>query len=621
MNIRIIIIITLSFSLTVHAHSQLTVESNTGAGRVTDLPIQARLFELNRAYRENSPRFGEIIALHKIHQRPDGKIQVRVTHTVGNHPVSAQILDRHQAEIFLVTAWETSIYIHPSKLIDLASDLPAGYKIVQEVPAWEMNQGPDPAVHNSTGYVTSGPGGSGKKVAIIDVGFNGLIAASAAGRGPADYDSTDYSGSGVLNGSSHGVAVTETVFDHAPNAEYHLYKVINASQCASAVNDAHTIGVDVINMSLGYSGLSWTDDDNSLCQACNDAANDGILVFVSAGNSKKMHWQGMFSDNDGDNWHGWSGNNELNSITLPDSTTLSVTLMWDVEDFTDYDGFIYTNNGSTILDSDPETGTTFEFLSWQNTTGLSVPVQVAVRKISGPAAEFEIMCRTDGVGSNVVNDQLTYRTAPSSITWPASCGADNVFGVSGVIWSDFDEPNGTTGIDEVYSSEGPTNDGDRGVDLTGATRTGVGAGGGQFFGTSCASPNAAGAATALWSAQTLLSANAMRYLLQRKADIFNDWGTVGPDNIYGFGGVYLYEYVDNTKYVDKTVNNPVGSVSQIFQYVNHAVNAIPLVPEEGLIIFLEGGNYPSPYTPNNYLIENREFYFRSVDGQVLLGGN
>jgi hypothetical protein len=621
MNMRINIIMSILLSLTFPALSQLTAETETGRGQLTELPIQGRLFELSEAATSNPAQYKHMLDLHKIHQRPDGKVQVRVLHNLNHHPVTAQILDRHQAEVFLTTAWETSIYIHPSKLVGLASDLPEGYKIVQEVPAWEMNQGPNADVHNSAGYVSSGPGGSGKKIAIIDVGFNGLIAAVDAGRAPADYDTTDYSGSGVLNGSSHGVAVTETVFDHAPNAEYYLYKVINASQCASAVNDAHTTGVDVINMSLGYSGLSWTDDDNSLCQACNDAANDGILVFVSAGNNKQMHWQGMFSDNDNDNWHGWSGNNELNSITLPDSTTLSVTLMWDVQDFTDYDGFIYTNNGTTILDSDPETGTTFEFLSWQNTTGLSVPVQVAVRKISGPAAEFEILCRTDGVGSSVVNDQLAFRTSASSITWPASCGADNVIGVPGVIWSDFDEPNGTAGIDEVYSSEGPTNDGDRGVDLTGATRTGIGAGGGQFFGTSCASPNAAGAATALWSAQPLLSADAMRYLLQRKAEVFNDWGAAGPDNIYGFGGVYLYDYFDNSKYVDKTVNNGAGSVSQIFQYVNHAVNAIPPVPEEGMIIFLEGGNYPSPFTPLNYLIENREIDFRTIDGQIMLGGN
>ena len=318
MNIRKYVLYIMMIFFAIPAMSQLTAESAADRQRLTDLPIQVRLFELSRAYVENPARYEEILTLNKIHKRPDGKIQVRVIHTENHHPVSSLILDRHQADIFLITAWETSIYIHPSKLVDLAADLPDGYKIVQEVPAWEMNEGPNADVHNSTGYVISGPAGSGKKIAIIDVGFNGLTAAIAAGRAPAEYDSTDFSGSGVLNGSSHGVAVTETVFDHAPNAEYYLYKVVNASQCASAVNDAHTIGVDVINMSLGYSGLSWTDDDNSLCQACNDAANDDILVFASSGNSKKMHWQGLFSDNDADNWHGWSGNSELNTITLPD---------------------------------------------------------------------------------------------------------------------------------------------------------------------------------------------------------------------------------------------------------------------------------------------------------------
>jgi len=500
--------------------------------RPTELPIQIRLWELcNAANSGDLPKMDQIMANSRIYMRNDGKVNVRIIHPRDNRISPGGILSGNSIEIFREDPEQTSIYIDPKQLITLAEKLPEGYVLYQETPADPMNEGPSPQLHNSVTYSGNGaPGGAGIKIAIIDVGFNGLQNAIANGRAPANYDSTDYSTSGVLNGSTHGVAVLETVFDHAPNAEYFIYKVINSSQCVSAIYQAWIDDVDIINMSLGYSGLGWEDDDNNLCTAANLVADVGILLFVSSGNSKKMHWQGNFSDNDADNWHGWSGNNELNTITLQDSTTLSCSFTWDPDLNTNYNIYITDITGTQVLDSDEMSGTTFESVSFLNTTGVPVTVAIAVKKVSGPAVEFEILCRTDGVGSSVVNDQLNFRVASSSITWPAACSADNVIGVAGVDRPDFDNPSGTSGISTVYSSEGPTNDGRQGVDITGATRTTIG-GGGQFFGTSCSSPNAAGATAALWATQPNLDADNIRYLLFRKAQIYKDWGTPGLDYI------------------------------------------------------------------------------------------
>ncbi|MCF8367123.1 MAG: hypothetical protein K9H16_15135 [Bacteroidales bacterium] len=453
--------------------------------RPTDLPMQVRLYNLCLAAQSDADEADRLISRHDLIQRKDGKISVKVIHPGENRVAPpSSVFIKHNIEVYREDPEQTSIYIEPEKLIALAEDLPDGYVLYQETKVLALNEGPTPQVHNSASYSTGdAPGGAGIRIGIIDVGFNGIENAIANGRAPAEYDSTDYSSSGVLNGSSHGVAVIETVFDHAPNAEYYIYKVVNSTQCVSAIYQAWYDDVDIINMSLGYSGQGWYDDDNTLCTATNFVADQGILVFISSGNSKKMHWQGNYSDNDGDTWHGWSGNDELNVITLQDTTTLRVACVWDPSQNTDYNVYIYNAQGTQILDSDEMSGTTFENVSFQNIAGFAVTVAIAVRKVSGPSVEFEIQGSTSGVGSSVVNDQINYRVAAGSILWPASCSADNVIGVAAVDRPDFNNPSGTSGISTIYSSEGPTNEGNQGVDITGATITTIG-GGGQFFGTS-----------------------------------------------------------------------------------------------------------------------------------------
>jgi hypothetical protein len=156
------------------------------------------------------------------------------------------------------------------------------------------------------------------------------------------------------------------------------------------------------------------------------------------------------------------------------------------------------------------------------------------------------------------------------------------------------------------------------VDITGATVTTIGSGG-SFFGTSCSSPNAAGAAAALWSSQIALNADNVRYLLFKMAGIYKDWGTPGPDNIYGYGGLYLHDYIINTKYVDRDVSNSFGLWSRVFQNVDDAFNAIPNPPAEGAVIIFSN-DYPSPYMPLDYLM-NKNVLLKTLGGESTLGKN
>jgi len=620
-NMKTRLIFLISFFLAIGLMAQEVQIDEIELRRPTELPMQIPLWQLSLAAIDgNTALMDSIMKAQGFVPRRDGKIQIQILHPRYDLTPPRQVLIEQNIEVFYEGDYATSIFILPQDLIFLAEALPEDYVLFQEQTADTTEEGNASTVHNSITYSGfNSPGGAGIKIAIIDTGFNGLLNAVANGWAPAEYDSIDYTGNGVLGPGGHGLLVLRTAFKHAPNSEYFLYKVSTVSQVISAIEKAVLIDdVDIINMSLGYRGLSWTDDDNDLCGVVNAAASLGKLIFVSSGNRKQQHWQGVFTDNNNNTWHEWAGGNELNRITLQDTTTLSINLSWDPSQETDYDLVILNQAGNQILASNIMNGTTFEAITFQNNSGGPVTIAVAVRRVSGPAVEFEVSFRTDGVGSSVTNDQFTFQVAASSISWPAICSHDNVLAVAGVNGSNFSSPPGSVGISAVYSSEGPTNEGRRGVDITGATATAP-AGGGNFIGTSASAPNAAGATAAFWSSQPSLNAQNIRYLIEKKAGIYKDWGAPGPDPIYGMGGLYLIDYLENTKYVDRLVTNPTGLTSRVFQRINHAFNNIPAPPESGAII-LFGNDYPSPFIPLNYLME-KNVLIQTIGGNSLIGNN
>lgn len=613
----LLILVFATFGLT----AQVAPIDTANLVRPTNLPLQLSLWELSLAAQVgNTAAVDSILELKQIPQRRDGKVELAIIHPDVAQGPPTSVLEDLNIEVLSVEPYETYIFVPLWQIIILAEALPDGYVLYQSSPADPANEGPNSDVHNSISYLSpDGPGGEGIKIAVIDVGFRGLQTAIDSLWAPASFDSISFSSTALIQGSGHGTLVLETIYDHAPDAEYVLYKVNSVAQCIQAINDAVDVqNVDIINISLGYRGLSWTDDDNNLCVATNNAADNGVLVFVSAGNRRQLHWKGMFQDNNSNGFHEWSGLNEANTITLQDSTLFSVNLTWDNAQAADYNLILFSVTNNQIVDIGWNFGSTFESASYFNTSGNPETIAVFVWRFSGAAVEIEIMCRADRVGANLPTDQLAFFVPESSITWPASCSGGNVIGVAAVNFDLFDSPPGTTGIHTSYSSQGPTNDGRRGVDLTGATATTVGSGG-TFIGTSCASPNAAGAAAALWSSQPNLDADNIRYLLFRKARLYKDWGSAGADPIYGHGGLFLYDYIENTKYVDKLVNNPNGLQSRVFQRIHHAFGALPAPPAGGAVIIF-GNDYPSPFVPTNYLM-NKNVIMKSIDGNSLLGNN
>ena len=134
-------------------------------------------------------------------------------------------------------------------------------------------------------------------------------------------------GGNIYSLNSHGTSVLsimasywpDSLIGAAPDATYHLFRSedplsetnLEEDNWVAAAELADSIGADIINSSLGYSLFDSTwmdyvytdmDGDITRCtQGADIAAEKGILVVNSAGNSGLSAWHHITSPSDGDN--------------------------------------------------------------------------------------------------------------------------------------------------------------------------------------------------------------------------------------------------------------------------------------------------------------------------------
>jgi len=177
----------------------------------------------------------------------------------------------------------------------------------------------------------AGFNGSGVKVAILDGGFSGADTYSAftgawqQGRvlGTLDYVDGD---TNVFHVGSHGMSVWSTICSDldgsfvgtAPAASFYLYKTENQISetiaeeynWVMAAERSDSLGVDVINTSLGYTTFdngigdhSYADMDGRttpISQAAVAAARTGMILCISAGNEGSSSWKYISAPADAD---------------------------------------------------------------------------------------------------------------------------------------------------------------------------------------------------------------------------------------------------------------------------------------------------------------------------------
>tara|TARA_Y100000589_G_scaffold177056_1_gene167859 strand:- start:15090 stop:16688 length:1599 start_codon:yes stop_codon:yes gene_type:complete len=181
-------------------------------------------------------------------------------------------------------------------------------------------------LHNS-GYL-----GNNIVIAVFDAGFNGveeLPLFHHLWENEKILETFDFvdNDDNVFNGSSHGTMVLsamagfmpDSLIGSAPEASYMLFRtedsksetLIEEDYWAAAAEYADSVGVDIINSSLGYTILyddminshSYLDMDGNttiITNAADFAASKGILVVNSAGNSGNSDWYYIGAPADGD---------------------------------------------------------------------------------------------------------------------------------------------------------------------------------------------------------------------------------------------------------------------------------------------------------------------------------
>jgi len=357
-------------------------------------------------------------------------------------------------------------------------------------------------IMNADTLQNEGITGSGARIAVIDHYFHtenpkyrDNILATV---GSDTYFTTDAEYSG---GTQHGTACAEIVSDLAPDAELILATTQGSKSFGEIMDEIETYDPDGATMSLGfYTGLR-IDGQDVISNRVDQFTDGGRIFACSAGNSANgEHWDGAFV-NDGNDLMEFDSSLSTPTrypVTLNSQTEVHVH--WDADwslDNQRYKVRLYENESDPVGDNSAHV--------FQQTT---TPVEVISPSQSGVQTYYLEIEKVNATGTEhfdifpwgAVLDGPT--TPERSLGIPATSPDPNTLAVAAVQATDYGRMPNAEDL-KSYSSQGPTQDGRRGLDVAApsfVSTTDVddygGYGpienGGAFNGTSAASPHVGG---------------------------------------------------------------------------------------------------------------------------------
>ena len=402
-------------------------------------------------------------------------------------------------------------------------------------------------------YHDAGFYGQGADVAIIDLGFIDLSTAKDSGDIPpsAIEYTKDYTGDGLETEYRHGTNVTEVVHDMAPKANLYLMKIADTVDLENAVDDAISLGVDIINLSVAwwnvnfYDGTGpkdWGTSGTNVADIAARARDNGILLANSAGNEAQGHWQGSWYNPDGDTWLNFTDTSERNHIgSVSEGSVIEILMSWDAwpSDPQDYDLCLDSDTEDSVecsMDWQDGSQPPTEYLYYSVPQGEGGDYYFHIENYDAPdTPDIDLFAYVDGgpsISEHLVNS--------SSVMAPANDGKVLTAGA-------ISESNWTTGPQDTYSSLGPSNNSQYASsrikpDIMGPSCVSTSSYG-TFCGTSASPPHLAGAAALLLSEDSSRSADELQSILEKNAI---DMGDSGDDNTYGSGRLEMPEVATDT---------------------------------------------------------------------------
>jgi len=374
-----------------------------------------------------------------------------------------------------------------------------------------------------------GYSGAGVRVGVLDVfeGYAGRIGGELPPANRVNFRS--FIQGGGSGDDPHGVDVAEIITDMAPDVHLFLAAIEDDFGYSLAMDWLIANDVHIINHSGGFGLFGDMKGNGPIHPKITQAAAVDILYVEAAGNSARDHWEGAFTDTDGDDLHEWAPGVEAMPFTVDQAAELDlrVDLVWDdwrpnpvnPRPNTDYDLCVLDADGREVgcardLQSGLAGQVPYEALS------IRLPKQglyrLELERVSGDDDLFlEVM-----LFPNV--DLGAFAIPGSSIIAPADHREVLAVGASGL-----------ADVVRSYSARGPTNDGRLKPQLL--APDGVSTSSGAFFGTSAAAPHVTGAAALLLEYRPTFTRRQLRdRILGRAVELASD-PMPGVDDVYGHG--------------------------------------------------------------------------------------
>ncbi len=376
---------------------------------------------------------------------------------------------------------------------------------------------------------TAGTTGTGVKVAIIDLGFQGyqaLLGTELPTVG--NVVTNDLCGGNFTTASGHGTAVAEIVHDVAPGAQLLLACVNSELTLNQAEQWAVAQGARVINHSVGWFNTGAGDGSGgpgSPDAAVADAEAHGVLWVNAAGNEELQHWSGG-SDLDHDTLVEFDqgGGTEGNTVTVPPGATVCGDLKWDGWPATtnDFDLYLLRKADGVILTGSANDQSTSplkptEELCWTNAESSPVVADFVIQRYASAAWGLSFFSTLP----------LTFHTRESIIE-PAS--SPSAVAVGAVCFS------APTTVEPYSSTGGFTTEKPDVVSYDSVSTATYGAaascGSSGFAGTSAAAAHVSGVAALLIQSRPSATVVTLRGALEREGsdveldgvDILSGWG-------------------------------------------------------------------------------------------------